>query len=328
MAPGEAIKSPASADAKSNVPAASRQTGEALPPARRRIRLDRIIVADRLRDIDPATVDMLAVSIGEGVLNTPLTVRPLRVDGDDMIYGLVTGAHRYAAAEKLGWAEIDCTIRNLTDDQARMVEIDENLVRRGLTPLDRAVFVNERLQVWAKLNPERAAGSDVDSTSAPKRGRPANSDKLSQFLGGAPPSMGFSVETAADLGVDKRTVERALVIARGLSADTRAKVSGTKIAKNEGLLRQLAAVPDKGEQLRAAEALIAATAKTFPDALMLAAGKMPAPPAPPRPADEAVAAFMAVWKKAAPTHKDAILHALSGQRLPKGWTVTKGAADA
>lgn len=37
---------------------------------------------------------------------------------------------------------------------------------------------------------------------------------------------------------------------------------------------------------------------------------------------------MAVWKKAPPTHQDAILHALSGQRLPKGWAVTKEAADA
>ncbi|WP_304283333.1 ParB N-terminal domain-containing protein [Caulobacter segnis] len=297
---------------------------QALPPARRRIRLDRIIVADRLRAIEPAAVDVLAVSIQEGVLNTPITVRPLRVDGDDMIYGLVTGAHRYAAAEKLGWVDIECSIRNLTDDQARMVEIDENLIRRGLTPLDRAVFVNERLQVWAKLNPGRV----VEDGAAPKRGRPANSDKLSQFLGDVPPSMGFSAETAADLGVDKRTVERALIVARGISAETRATVAGTKIAKNEGLLRQLAAVPDKAEQLRAAEALVTEKAKSFPDALLLAAGKTPAPQAPPRPADEAVAAFLAIWKKAPPTHQDAILHALSGQRLPKGWTVAKGAADA
>ena len=309
----------------------TKKPGEALPPARRRIRLDQIIVADRLRAIDPAAVDMLAVSMAESGLNAPVLVRPLRMDGDDMVFGLVTGGHRYAAAQHLGWTDIECSIRDLTDDQARMVEIDENLIRRGLTPLERADFLDHRLQVWAKLHPGRVAeGGNVENISTfptPKKGRPANSAKFAEFLENTPPTMGFRHDTAAELGISEKTVRNALLIARGLSADTRAKVSGTKLAKNEGLLRQLAAVPDKGEQLRAAEALIGEKAKSFPDALLLAAGKTPAPPAPPRPADEAVAAFMAIWKKAPPTHQDAILHALSGQRLPKGWTVTKVGVD-
>jgi len=332
MASGEAGKSPAVADAKSNPSVATRLTGASLPPARRFIRLDRIIVADRLRPVDLAAVDMLAVSIGEGELNTPITVRPLRVDGDDMVYGLVTGAHRYAALEKLGRVEIDCTIRDLTDDQARMVEIDENLIRRGLTPLERAVFLDQRLMLWMRLHPERSTGNGAKIAQftevAPRRGRPAKSEKLSQFLGEAPPTMGFAEEAGDDLGISRRTVYNALTIARGLSPDTRAKVSGTKIARNEGLLRQLAGVADKGEQLRVAEVLASEKAKSFPDALVIAAGREPTPPAPPRPVDETVAAFMTIWKKAPPTHQDAILHALSGQRLPKGWTVTKGAADA
>lgn len=328
MASGEAKKSPVSADAKSSASVASRQTSGVLPPARRRIRLDRIIVADRLRSIDSATVDMLAVSMEEGELNTPLTVRPLRMDGDDMVFGLVTGGHRYAAAEKLGWAEIDCTIRNLTNDQARMVEIDENLIRRGLSPLDRAVFVSERLQVWAKLNPGRIAEGNVANIStfpAPKRGRPANSAKFAELLRDTPPTMGFTEVTAAEIGLSRRTVENAMVIAHGLSPETRAKVSGTKIAKNEGLLRQLAGVADKGEQLRVAEALVAEKAKTFPDALVIAAGRELTPPEPPRPVDETVADFMAVWKKAPPTHRVAILHALSGEKLPGAWTVVERA---
>ncbi|PHY20780.1 ParB N-terminal domain-containing protein [Caulobacter sp. BP25] len=321
MTSGEAKKSRSPATVRDGEPAATRQASEALPPARRRIRLDRIIVANRLRPVVPAAVDGMAVSMGEGGMHQPILVRPLQMDGDDMVFGLVTGAHRHAAATKLGWIDVECTIRNLTDDQARMVEIDENLVRRGLTALERAVFVSERLDVWAKLHPERVA----EDGAAPKRGRPANSDKLSQFLGDVPPSMGFSAETAADLGVDKRTVERALVIARGLSAETHVRVAGTKIAKNEGLLRQLAAVPDKAEQLRAAEALVTEKAKSFPDALVIASGREPAPPAPPRPVDETVAAFMAIWKKAPPTHRAAILHALQGEKLPGAWAVMERA---
>lgn len=328
MSSGETKKSADTAHVKTSEPKPSRQAGEALPPARRRIRLDRIIVADRLRSIDPATVDMLAVSMDEGELNTPLTVRPLRMDGDDMVFGLVTGGHRYAAAETLGWAEIDCTIRNLTDDQARMVEIDENLIRRGLTALDRAVFVNERLQVWAKLHPDRiveAENVENISTLAPKRGRPSNADKMSEALGGAPATMGFRHETAAELDISEKTVRNALLIARGLAPETRVRLAGTKLAKNEGILRQLASVADKAEQLRVADALVTARAKSFPDALVIAQGREPTPPPPPRPVDETVAEFMTVWKKAPPTHRAAILHALSGEKLPGAWTVVERA---
>lgn len=327
MASGETKKTAKADNVQPSVSGPARSATAALPPARRNIRLDRIIVADRLREIDHAAVDMLAVSMAEGGLNAPVLVRPLRTDGDDMVFGLVTGGHRYAAAQRLGWSEIECSIRNLTDDQARMAEIDENLIRRGLTPLDRAVFVNERLQVWAKLHPDRVT-EDEDGEVRPKRGRPAKSTKFVEFLGDTPPMMGFSTETAVDLGLSEMTIKSALVIARGLSVDTRAKVAGTKVAKNEGLLRQLAAVPDKGEQLRAAEALVSEQAKTFPDALVIATGKTPAPAPAPRPVDETVAALAAIWKKAPPTHLDAFLHWASGQRLPPGWVITKGGADA
>lgn len=293
--------------------------------------VDRIIKGDRLRPADPAGVEAKRVSMRESGQIAPILVRP--APDQPGWYILVVGLHRLEAAIAEGWAEIRADIRQLTEDQARLIEVDENLIGPSLTPLERAVFIDVRLQVWARLHPERIGSEKlgqvdpISGTPVLRRGRPANSEKFAEFLGTTPPTMGFNAETAEDLGLSEKTVKRALAIARGLSPDTRAKVSGTKLAKNEGLLRQLAAVPDKGEQLRAAEALIGEKAKSFTDALLLAAGKTPAPPAPPRPADEAVAAFMAVWKKAPPTHQDAILHALSGQRLPKGWTVTKGAVD-
>lgn len=287
----------------------------------RPVPVDRIIKGERLRAADPAGVEAKRVSMRESGQISPILVRP--APDRPGWYILVVGLHRLEAAIAEGWAEIRADVRSLTEDQARLIEVDENLITKGLTPLERAIFVDVRLQVWARLHPERVAEGDDGQT--PKRGRPANSAKFAELIGGAPPAMGFSEETANDLGLSRRTVENAMLIARGLSPDTRAKVAGTKLAKNEGLLRQLAAAPDKGEQLRAAEALISGAAKSFPDALMLAAGKTPAPPPAPRPADEAVAAVMAIWKKAPPTHRAAILHALSGEKLPGAWTVMERA---
>jgi len=137
--------------------------------------------------------------------------------------------------------------------------------------------------------------------------------------------MGFSAETAEDLGLSPVTVKRALQVARGLSQEARAQISTTKFAKNEGMLRQLAGVADKAEQLRVVEALVSEKAKTFGDALVIANGREPAPPAPPRPADEVVNAFKKIWKKAPASHRTAILAYLHNQPLPGSWTVTERA---
>lgn len=293
-------------------------------PTDRSIRVDRIIKGERLRAADPAAVEAKRVSMRESGQISPILVRP--APDQPGWFVLVAGLHRLEAAIAEGWPTIRADVRQLTDDEARLIEVDENLISKGLTPLERAIFVDVRLQVWGRLHPERVIKAEAeDASAAPKRGRPANSVKLTEFLGDTPATMGFSAETAEDLGLSASTIERALRIARGLSALTLAKVAGSKVAKNEGLLRQLAALPDKGEQLRAAEALISEKAKTFPDALVIATGKEPAPAPAPRPVDETVAAVMAIWKKAPPTHRAAILHALAGEKLPGAWIVMERA---
>lgn len=327
MASGEKKNTAATATAVDGALAFARVASVEPKPTDRFIPIGRIIKGDRLREADPGAVEAKRVSMRESGQITPILVRP--APGKPGWFVLVVGLHRLEAAIAEGWTEIKGDVRELTDDQARLIEVDENLISKGLTPLERAIFVDVRLQVWARLHPDRiTAGENVENIStfpAPKRGRPANSVKMAEILDSTPPTMGFRHDTAAELGLSEKTVRNALLIARGLSTLTLAKVSGTKVAKNEGLLRQLAAVPDKAEQLRAADALVTEKAKTFPDALVIAGGREPAPPAPPRPADEAVAAVMAIWKKAPPTHRAAILHALSGEKLPGAWTVMERA---
>lgn len=280
-----------------------------------------ITVGRRLRAVDPATVANLMVSISESGWFGSIIVRPVQGEEGDGGYGLVAGAHRLAAMKQLGRPVIAATIRPLSDDEAEQVEIDENLVRRGLTPLERAEMVAARFAVWRRRFPDRVSGDIGDAK--PKRGRPSNSAKFAEFLGDAPQTMGFTAETAVDVGLSKRTVEAAWTIVNGLPTDLRFALRGTSVAKNEGLLRQLAALGDRDEQAAVAEVLISGRTKNLSDARAYAAGNEPSKPAQ-TPVDQAVKAFRAIWGAASPSARIAILHDLQARKLPGAFELTGG----
>lgn len=286
--------------------------------------VNQIRVGDRLREVDPATVANLVVAITESEFFGSVIVRPSPDAGEDPEapkYELVAGAHRLAAMAKLGRQHIPSTIRILTDDEARQIEIDENLVRRGLTPLERAEMLLARFDVWGRRFPTRVDGASEQAK--PKRGRPPkNSEMFSQFLGGTPETMGFAAETAASLELDKRTIEMAWSTVRGLPQPLRTHLHGTWIARNAGVLRQLAQIADRDLQAKAAERLIAGETKSVSDAIALASGNTPVKPAQ-TPVDEALKAFRDVWGKASPSARAAILDDLAAKKLPGGFRILK-----
>lgn len=134
--------------------------------ARRRdieqIDIDLIDVGERLRDVDQDKVDAIKVSILELGLRTPLTLRvlPPAEDSDDSRLGLVAGAHRLEAVRQLGKQTVDAIIVTMTDLDAELWEIDENLCRAELTPADRAVFVARRKDLYEIKYPQSALGNN------------------------------------------------------------------------------------------------------------------------------------------------------------------------
>lgn len=60
---------------------------------------------------------------------------------------LVVGGHRLHGADILGWDEIPAILIEATDDEARQIEIDENLARKELTALERAEFLLLKLDI-------------------------------------------------------------------------------------------------------------------------------------------------------------------------------------
>jgi len=79
-------------------------------------------------------MDELKKSIKENGLIEPLVVRQLK-NGK---YEVVCGMRRYYAMEKLENDEAECHVRRLTDEQARIISLIENIQRENLTHIEEA----------------------------------------------------------------------------------------------------------------------------------------------------------------------------------------------
>lgn len=273
------------------------------------------------RPLDAAHVANLAVSMSEVGLENAVSVRllkPTERNADGCVYQRTRGGHRLAAARSLNWRTVRVKIRDERAEIAKLAEIDENLLRRDYTPLERAQAFAERLEAWAAAHPDRV--EKVDGQARAKRGRPANSRKLRDFLDGKPALMGFAADTANQRGISQDTVERALTIYRGIPASQQARLHGTWIARNDAALRQLAGIAEADEQAKVIDLLLEGRTKSVPEARALAAGHVPAPKT---PSDAVQRDFERHWKAATPSQRDALLHWLSGQSLPQGWTILK-----
>jgi len=284
----------------------------------------RIRVRPGRRPLDEAHIANLMVSFQEIGQRTAISVRPVAdSDPERSAYAndLVAGGHRLEAARRLGWRVIDAVVEDEPELAARIAEVDENLIRRDLNPLERAMALAARLEAWSARYPDRIVVGE-DGTLAAKRGRPKKLPHGAAIT--APPTMGFSEDAAKTAGLSKDTVERALAVYRGIPASLQDRLLGTPIASNPGVLRQLANLVDKDEQRRVADVLLDGKTKSVSDAMAIAAGNAPSRPAQ-TPVDATVKAFLKVWGDATPSGRDAILHALAGdRRLPKSWIVRSG----
>ncbi len=229
------------------------------------IQLDRISDTDRLRPLDEAWVAALAESIRDHGLEQPIVVRPTPLS-ETGAYALVAGGHRLAAVRLLGETEIKAEVRDLSDDEARLVEIDENLMRRELDPLDRAVFLAERKVVYERMYPESAHGK----AKKPKRNQPDG--KVANIATFAR----FSADAAKSTGLSERSVQLACRIYSELGSEAIAQLRGTPIAGNQSQLLLLARM-SADERRRAIEAAVAVKAATVSAALRSVGAGRPAP---------------------------------------------------
>ena len=162
-----------------------------------------IEIGNRLRQIDQSAVNVIAESMSRIGLLQPISVYL----PNDKAALLVTGAHRLAAAKKLGWEMIDVFVVRGDEIDREMKEIAENLHRAELTVLERS----EQIGRWAELTAAR-----VSQTATP--------------LGGQQPQEKGVRKVARELGIDKDDALRAVKVA---SISTEAKQAARDVGLDD-----------------------------------------------------------------------------------------------
>jgi ParB family chromosome partitioning protein len=217
----------------------------------------------RLRPVDPVAAEAIAASLRQHGLLNPIDI--CRLPGKTG-YRLVAGGHRLAAAKLLGWSQIPAFERSANALERKSREIAENLFKAGLSPLDRAAFVRELMEVEkARLG----IASDKDGRAMnPGRDTPKNLKKQQRDdLCTLHKSFGMQESVAARLGLTQSTVSRDLAL-NGIAPSLLPKVRTSRIADNAGQLRALAKLhPD--HQAKAVELIAEDKAKTVAAAVAI-----------------------------------------------------------
>ena len=159
----------------------------------RRIELGGIgIKADRLRALRPDAVEELMASMKINGLLQPIVLRPAKATG----FWLVAGRHRLRGGRNCKWDSIPATVfEGMDADHAELAEIDENLIRADLTPIERALHVARRKVLYEADHPETKQG---------RGGNIARSRKLRHLT----KASAFIDDTAAKTGKYRATVAR------------------------------------------------------------------------------------------------------------------------
>ena len=208
-----------------------------------RININEIKVNPGRREAAPEDVQRLSESVAEvGMMN------PITVTAD---HTLIAGLHRLEAAKRLGWTEIECSVSDMDALHTELAEIDENVIRTGLSDLELSELLARRKKIYETLHPSTIARNLPGHASNYE----SSGDKLT---GEAKP---FSQDTAEKMGVSPRTVERHIQIAENLTPETKEilRSADTKITK-QNLMKLSRLEPEQQEE--AAEQLVAGEIKS------------------------------------------------------------------
>jgi ParB/RepB/Spo0J family partition protein len=192
----------------------------------------------QLRDVDELAASIKAIGLLQPIVLTQAG-------------RLVAGRHRLEAVKQLGWTKVPSILRSLTDLDAELAEIDENLIRNELTQLERSEHLARRKAIYEARHPETR-----HHVAGGKARQQAASDKMS-----------FAADTATKTGVTRRTIERETRIAERIPEATRNLIRETPVADSQTDLLALAKVKDEAEQQRLASRVATGQAKNVREAV-------------------------------------------------------------
>ena len=191
--------------------------------------IDMIEVEDRLRSVDEAAVEHIAESMAQQGQLYPIQIRTIEPGR----FRLVAGAHRLAAAQMLGWTHIEAfLVDDLEEEETRLLEIDENLYRAELTPLDRCRFMARRKEIYERLHPETKHGSNLVWPRWPH--------EKDSALSSTERAPSFVEDTASSTPWSARSIRRYARIGERLDPSLREELAATPIARRTRDLEDIA----------------------------------------------------------------------------------------
>jgi len=189
-----------------------------------------VVIGETRRPVKSDYVQKLADSIKQIGLINPITIAP-----DNR---LIAGYHRLQAFIQLGETRIPAVILNLSELEARLAEIDENLIRNEGSALERGEWLLERKIIYEELFPETRYDSSERMSSV----------RHGEDISACQPA--FTEDTAEKTGQSRRTIEQEIQIARDITPEVKDKIRDTELADRKTDLLRLARMdPEQQEQI-------------------------------------------------------------------------------
>ena len=188
-----------------------------------------VVIGETRRQVKSDYVQKLADSIKQVGLINPITIAP-----DNR---LIAGYHRLQAFIQLGETRIPAVILNLSELEARLAEIDENLIRNEGSAAERSLWLKDRKEIYESLFP----GTKRGVAGAIAKHNPASADSAVAC---------FVKDTSDKTGRSERTVFEDLQIAENIPSDVMNKVLETDLAdRKTDLIRLSRMNPEQQSQI-------------------------------------------------------------------------------
>lgn len=213
---------------------------------RRWIEIESIQFVDRMRKVDEAKAREIADSILEnGLMNPPAVrlVEEMEIDGEMALNVpvLIAGRHRLRALEMLGETAVECAVYDVSEDEAIIMEADENLARHELEGAARTIAIGRREKAWKRKRDSFVQKMD-ETSKLSKRGRPE----------GRPTE--FATETADKSGLARSLIYLELARYDAIGEERLNRMVGTSLDSGAEMDATAKLVPEAQEEVVSAAA--------------------------------------------------------------------------
>lgn len=265
-----------------------------------------IEVDGRLRPVDELGVAAILSTVAEGQsITDPIDVRRVR-KGKAVSYRLIDGAHRLEAMKRLGREVIPASVWEGTTLDARLMEIERNLARAEMKPIDRAVFLLEYKEAYEEKHPE--AKPAIGAELVAKRWDTTRTV----------PVVSFAAMVGQLTGQDQSSIRRQINAVRHLSKD---EISAVRAAPNWVSYKDMAEIGKIGEAEERAfvvERLASGNAKQAAKARKLYAAEQGNAPDPVDPVEAEFQSLLKAWVRARKSVRDRFLAKVTAEAREDG----------